>query len=82
MSEPVDDVCAQIGCLDNGICFREGRWADSPLNDPAFPPSCHRRTAMLAGAPARPYSLRLGLWRAFLRRVGLTRLLPTEPYRG
>jgi hypothetical protein len=75
MAEPVDDVCAQIGCLDRGICFDE-RYSEFGQE------RCHRRTAMLAGAPERPYSLRLGLWRAFLRRVGLTRLLPTEPYRG
>lgn len=63
--DPVDDLCAQLGCLDRGLCTRAGI-------------SCARATAVSMEA-ARPYSLRLAVWRALLRRVGLSRLLPTEP---
>lgn len=74
MPEPVDDLCAQVGCLeDRGICW-DDRYTTPETR------SCHRRTAMLAGASARPYSLRLAVWRAFLRRIGLGRLLPTHPW--
>jgi hypothetical protein len=75
MAEPVDDLCAQVGCLDHGICWDERYTLPGQER-------CHRRTAMLAGAPAPRYNLRLAVWRAFLRRIGLTRLLPTEPWRG
>jgi hypothetical protein len=78
MPEPVDDLCAQVGCLDRGICFREGRWAGGPLDDPEYPPHCHRALAL--PEPARPYNLRLAVWRAFLRRIGLARRLPTRPW--
>ena len=69
--EPVDDLCAQLGCLDRGIC-RDDRYAVEPY-------SCHRATAVAVEA-ARPYNLKLAVWRAFLKRIGLSRLLPHEPY--
>lgn len=79
--EPVDDLCAQLGCLDGGLCFREGRHAHlAAYDEPGAPLHCHRALAL--PEPARPYNLRLAVWRAFLRRVGLLRLLPREPYRG
>lgn len=80
--ERVDDLCAQLGCLDGGLCFREGRHAHlAAYDEPGEDLHCHRALALKVG-PAAPYSLRLAVWRAFLRRVGLLRLLPREPYRG
>lgn len=70
-NDPVDDLCAQLGCLDNGICVRFAEEHGGV--------SCHRATAVAVEA-ARPYSLRLAVWRALLRRAGLTRLLPQEPF--
>lgn len=69
-AEPVDDLCAQLGCLDRGIC-NDDRYAEPPY-------SCHRATAVAVEA-ARPYDLKLAVWRAFLARIGLGRLLPKEP---